>query len=354
MTTFTRATSALRVTAPAPPPSPIPTGAGSRSAANENLSRFLEKSLHVPDLALPLDSSPRHPDHHSPSSHYDFLAEIDLTDLQSKNPDSVDRILRSAAEYGAFRIGGCGFFGEELGSSLAKEAEPVFRILKRREFGMVSEGFSDREEIVWVHSDKVKNEMEWARKCIGDLRYRTFSEIMDDVLCKLGAIAEHISHIFTEDIGKQFEKKVNGTESVLSLHRYSRVKFQEPLMEQENYKCNAYTLSLHLPVQYCAFCVHSREGPVPFHANPDTIIVTIGKQLEEWSHRKYKSVTGEVISTISSESSQATFSIEFKYSSSDSNNNAFSKALRTITLSDQLFIALLFCLLYNFLTFFFD
>ncbi|KAM7252730.1 hypothetical protein ACFE04_008239 [Oxalis oulophora] len=41
--------------------------------------------------------------------HYLTLLSIQVL---SKTPDSAHRIFRLAAEYGAFRIGGCGFFGD--------------------------------------------------------------------------------------------------------------------------------------------------------------------------------------------------------------------------------------------------
>ena len=147
-----RTMSALRKAAPLP--SPIPTAAGSRSAANEIFTEFLDNSLQLPHLSLP-HHLPRHP-----------IPEIvDFGSLTGR--DSVDRILRSAKQCGAFRINGHGISGEELRSLLREaDAESVFRI---------SEGslnFGNREGIVWDRSNIER--LDSAGKFIGTERYRNF------------------------------------------------------------------------------------------------------------------------------------------------------------------------------------
>jgi len=96
---------------PAPLPSPIPTGRGMRSAASETFSQFLEKSLQLPELTLPGTHLPPAP------------AEIDLRSLPH---GSADLMLRSAREFGAFRIRCHGISGGEL-QTMADAAERVFQ-----------------------------------------------------------------------------------------------------------------------------------------------------------------------------------------------------------------------------------
>ncbi|KAK9290542.1 hypothetical protein L1049_008712 [Liquidambar formosana] len=89
-----------------PPPSPIPTGKGLRSAAvdDEILSEYLQKSLQIPDLTLPKSSF-------SASVHRLVPTEIDYRSIVSRERDSIDLLLRSAAEVGVFLIIGHWNFG---------------------------------------------------------------------------------------------------------------------------------------------------------------------------------------------------------------------------------------------------
>lgn len=168
---ITRSESNLNVSAPpsspspTAPPSPIPRAAGSRSAANQILAEFLEKSLHVPELALP-EASAIARDHQVPI--------INLRSIISSENDSVNRLLQSAREFGAFRIKCYGISGEEL-RSLVKEAERVFGILEDRDTGYrrdIGGRINNREEIVWVRSGKER--MDWAREYIGAELFRSF------------------------------------------------------------------------------------------------------------------------------------------------------------------------------------
>lgn len=84
-------------------------------------------------------------------------------------------LLRSAREFGAFRLSCHGISGEQL-RSLFKEADRVFRVLAERDMGFLR-NFGDRnnefkEQITWVRSKQER--MEWAREFIGTETYREF------------------------------------------------------------------------------------------------------------------------------------------------------------------------------------
>lgn len=92
-----------------PPPSPIATGKGLRSAAADDrvLSDFLDVSLRVPDLSLPLS--------HFPSKWpVKVPAEVNLGALVSGDECAVRRVLNAAAEIGAVCVVG----GEALGKDV--------------------------------------------------------------------------------------------------------------------------------------------------------------------------------------------------------------------------------------------
>lgn len=163
-----RSESSLNIAAPPPsptpsaPPSPIPRAAGSRSAANQILTEFLEKSLQIPELALPEPYNHRVPD------------EINLRSLVLGENYWLDRVMKSARDFGAFRIRCHGISAEEL-RALVRETERVFGILEERDTGYrrdMGRRSDNKEEIVWVRSGKER--MDWAREYIGAELFRSF------------------------------------------------------------------------------------------------------------------------------------------------------------------------------------
>ncbi|OMO62575.1 hypothetical protein CCACVL1_22744 [Corchorus capsularis] len=124
-----------------PPPSPIPTATGSRSAANESLSRYLEKRLQVPDLLMLPESQDRHlQEQSSPPGD-----EIEFHSLVLRDSSAVERMLRSAREVGAFRIWCGGIMSKEEMKALVKEAERVFGMMEERDTGFRKYMGGDKE-----------------------------------------------------------------------------------------------------------------------------------------------------------------------------------------------------------------
>lgn len=81
-----------------PQPSPVPRARGSRSAANGLLTDYLDNTLRCPELSLPA------------ISHMLVPAEIEYRSLSAR----MDVAVRSAKEFGAFRIRGHGVTTQEL------------------------------------------------------------------------------------------------------------------------------------------------------------------------------------------------------------------------------------------------
>ncbi|XVE80763.1 hypothetical protein DITRI_Ditri15bG0006400 [Diplodiscus trichospermus] len=261
----------------APPPSPIPTATGSRSAANEILTEFLDKSLKVPDLTLP-DSQDLH-------HHQDQPYKVDFQSLALRESESVERLLRSAREFGVVRIGwqGIGTGDHEELRTLVKETARVFGVLEERDTGFRRYWAQKREEIVWVGCKDER--MEWARQYIGAELYQSFSEKMEKVGSKLEEVAEELGKILVENASNEARKRLGKAESVLSIYKYNyqdKMRNQNPDVDEEaenDHSCD-YTLSLHLPTKHCEFSVKSGPRLSTFDAGPDTIIVTVGKQLQ--------------------------------------------------------------------------
>lgn len=106
---------------------------------------------------------------------------------------------------------------------------------------------------------------------------------MENVADKLEEIARKLGQIMVENSRKQSDKRIQRGESVLSVYRYNHENVTEqspPLPKERTEEMLHYTLSLHLPAKNCEFRVNSGKGPLSFHADPDTILVTFGRQLE--------------------------------------------------------------------------
>ncbi|KAG6697879.1 hypothetical protein I3842_09G223200 [Carya illinoinensis] len=314
-----------RTSTSVPPPSPIPTATGSRSAANETFIEYLESSLQPPHLAFP------------PSTRHPVPVEIDVRSLASRGRESVDRLLRSAREYGACRISGHGILGEEL-RSFVEAADVVFR---NSDFVART---GNREEIVWALSPESE----------GKFINRNFSQIMENVARKLDAVAKQLIQVLMENAdNKKFWKVMQEKETVVTLYRYHHnndlLKEENPPLpnDHRNDKSFGHAISFHLHIDHCKFHVQSKRGLLSFEEGPDTIAITVGKQLEEWSLGEFKCVSGESITEPDIQAaSQASYSLELKYISSSINKN-FNNRSKTISLLDQVLFAVIVTFLYK-------
>ncbi|KAI8557215.1 hypothetical protein RHMOL_Rhmol05G0319300 [Rhododendron molle] len=338
-----RTRSLLTSPSEAPPPSPIPTGKGLRSAANSIFSENLSRSLKIPKLSLP------------EYVHRSVPADIDRESLASREPDSVKRILRCAAEFGVFRISRHGICVEELRSALG-ESDAVFRIpdCKNKD---CRQNYGGREEFVWRRFEKAAEE--WTRKVIGAVRYRRLSQMIDSVAKQLEAIAGELAEVISQGANKQLiHKGIQPRESTLSLYRYDHDAFmgEPPPLSSDRHRESRYehAISLHLLVDQCEFHVQSERGPLSFNAGPDTIVVTIGTQLEEWSLGEFKSAHGhgELTFEPNLSSTRASFSIELNCSPSRF-SHGFGKINKTILIADQILFISIIALVCNIFMFIF-
>lgn len=131
---------------------------------------------------------------------------------------------------------------------------------------------------------------------------------MEKVAGKLDAIAKELIEIFMENGGKKYCDGIQEKETVLALHRYDHNTL---LMEKNSVLSNEKNeygdaLTLHLSSQYSQFHVQSKRGPLSFEQGPDTIVVTVGKQLEvtlfyilvvflNWFFRKLVSILAVIV-----------------------------------------------------------
>lgn len=109
--------------------------------------------------------------------------------------------------------------------------------------------------------------------------------MIDSVAKQLEAIAGELAEVISQGANKQLiHKGIQPRESTLSLYRYDHDAFmgQPPPLSSDRHRESRYehAISLHLLVDQCEFHVQSERGPLSFNAGPDTIVVTIGTQLE--------------------------------------------------------------------------
>ncbi|GAB2300769.1 hypothetical protein Dimus_034805 [Dionaea muscipula] len=338
------------ITAFAPPPSPIPTGKGSRSAAvdDQSLNDFFTGNIRVPYLRLP--------EYHVPETSYrpKLPARIDFRLLASGVGNSIERLIRSAREFGVVRIGGHGIPMEEIAAAKA-EVEIFFRKLDERKTRFrrsFVDRVGNREEFVWFRSDKAM--LLWAREVMGPDRYRDFSYKMEGVVSKLDIIAEELAEVFSRNAENRFGELMQERESIISLYRYNDMNPSLLVSSEDNRESYDHALSLHLAMERGEFYVQTEKGPLSFTTDPETIVVTIGDQLREWSSRDFKSVKGELIFDPYLHEMEASYSIELKCSPLNLNFGYGKKVnKKIISLADQVLIVLVFSFLCKILLFIF-
>ncbi|XP_004492548.1 uncharacterized protein [Cicer arietinum] len=314
-------------------PSPIPTGRGSRSAANDIFSQFLEKKLQLPALTLPEPHLPPAP------------AEIDLRSLPLA---SAGLLLRSAKEFGAFRIRSHGISCHELGI-MAEKAECVFK---------------DSKNVVVERDGRCGGMIPCVRSSNGGLEFtahnqtnRKFWVLMGNVASRLDSIVEQVTLALQQDTSQDFKEQIQETESVICLCRYphdNTPKRNKGVTDETKGILCEHALRFYLPLEHCIFYVQTERGPLSFDAGPEHIVVTVGKQLEEWSHSVFKCVPGEMIFMPSFRSSNASFSIELTCLASSNLNHLLNNFDKIISLNDQILIVLCLVFLYKFLYFIFS
>ncbi|MCL7036742.1 hypothetical protein MKW94_025314 [Papaver nudicaule] len=357
-----------------PPPSPISNARGLKSAAvnDEILADYLEKTLQVPDLTLPESyglPNNKNENNHSHRHHIPF--EINYSALKSRDEDSIRQLFQSVTELGVFRLTGHGVSAEELRATIS-EADLVFRsAIKKKKKPNLSINLGSRkvirEEFFWFGEG---NEMDATLAAqMGNERYTLLSQKLDDIYDQLDAVAENVGQILFENMNvePELEKRtdVQERESVLCYYKFSKThrlnnddgnELQRQLFDEEEKKngnlSKAHAFSLYLYVGDQKFHVHTERGSLSCKACSSTIVVTIKKQLEEWSHGRLKCVPGEPIVDRNIHVNPS-YAIEFMYSPSSSflSYNSNNRRMDYISIFDQILIVITAALLYSLISY---
>ncbi|GAB4833185.1 hypothetical protein Ancab_031429 [Ancistrocladus abbreviatus] len=332
----------------APPPSPVPTAKGARSAAagETSLNEFFSKNNQIPYLRLlePHVASTTHRRKNLPE-------QIDFRLLASRVGNSIDRLLKSVRDYGVVRISGHGISRLEL-ASVKAEVELFFRKLDERKTKFQRsfvESIGNKEEFVWFRSDKAM--MLWAPEVMGSDRYSDFSYKMKSIVRKLDNIAEEIAEVFSQNAEKRFNKVIQETEPIISLYRYNDMHPSLLVSSEDRQESYDHALNLHLAMEQGEFYVQTAKGPLSFSTDPETIVVTIGDQLGEWSSNCFKSVAGELIFDPNLHEMEPSFSLELKCSPLNLNLGSMKTVNKKISMADQILIVFFLSFLYKTLLF---
>ncbi|CAI0423866.1 unnamed protein product [Linum tenue] len=343
----------------APPPSPIPTAKGCRSAANSIFTNYLHHSLQVPDLSEVPDSmttsSVAMTPELSPKPYPYEPQEISLPSIESRDDDAVNRLLQAAREFGTFTITDHGISAEEL-RSLIQNAERVFQVLEDTDMGHPPRNFAKfreyKEQIEWVRSGEER--MEWARGWVSRDGSRHFGEVMEKIATKLDAMAKLICEVFSENWTKrQFGRRFEEKDSVVRLYRYnnrSNESHAELANQQQQHTDDSvgHALCLHLPVSISHFLLQSSQGLLSFDAGPRSLIVSVGRRLQEWSLGDFKCISEEVVCSPQQEGGKPSYSVELKCLSLNFDvSRSKKKRLATISVRNQIMIGLALALLYK-------
>uniref|UniRef100_A0A3Q7IW12 Non-haem dioxygenase N-terminal domain-containing protein n=1 Tax=Solanum lycopersicum TaxID=4081 RepID=A0A3Q7IW12_SOLLC len=250
--------------------------------------------------------------------------EINYQSILQRENDAMIRLLSSAAEFGVVRIIGHGISSEDI-RTLLIENELLFRL---------SEKYANYDKFLWDWSDDAM--VQKAKFALGDANFLIFREKLEEVLKKLKGIAKEVDEIIRLSDNEQCWKKIDSEEAKMYIYRCTRNQssnVDQTWLPPHNATLEdslKYALHLFLPLEPIEFSMHSKRGRLPFNTTPDTIIVTIGDQLEEWSDGKFRSADGEVALKPNLHIDQTLLSLELKWSFTNLNKNE-----KIITLSDQ-------------------
>ncbi|KAK9102324.1 hypothetical protein Sjap_019578 [Stephania japonica] len=360
----------------APPPSPIASHSARRSSVlnDEELSEFLQTSLRVPDLILPGRIFPRETLAATPP-------EIDLRSLISSKTDSISRIRESITSIGCFQLvnhgipcdlirsvaaAGAGIFelpakSKVMMSRLATESRYGFEEFYGEEETQAS------EEFIWCGEDEgLKSVMEriWSE---GYSNFRTcanFSQKMNGLAKEVEEIAEKVLALLSDNAPKLnkatslAETKAYRHELVCCLYRHCQ---NIPVSQRANYLKSdiirmlirgsdySHALCFHICDGLSEFHLYTKKGWITFCPKKDAIVVTAGDKLQVWSGGQYKNVIGRPIFKVED---QDPLSMSFLYSPSLIKHSCKGKTEKTISLRQQVMLALLLTLIYHSLVFF--
>ncbi|CAN6581622.1 unnamed protein product [Malus baccata var. baccata] len=223
-----------------------------------------------------------------------------------------------------------GISAEELGS-VVREAQSVSgngRVIGKR----FVERIGNREEI------------KWRPQVSEDKRYQDFCNSMEKVARKVQAIAEQLSQEMRSEMGNVELLRYNHRDHSMGQNpSYLQNEIINGSQIHMRESDDEHALCLHLPLEHSQFNVGSEGGrELLFDAGPETLVITVGRQLEG-----FNCVSGEMIFVPDISRSQASFSIQLNVPLVSN----FRKNCKTVSIADQIVIAVILYVLYKIVVF---
>ncbi|CAL0308743.1 unnamed protein product [Lupinus luteus] len=346
----------------APPPSPVASGRTPSLTNDDVLSEFLETSLRVPHLVLPDKIFPKQKNLETPP-------KVDFVSLCFHEDEAVyDVVSDSMARIGCFQLVNHGI-PRELMASTAEAALGIFDVAaEKRAAVMRTEekawGFEEEEmggelseEFVWCKDEELKLKMEG----IMPIEYPKFSQKMETLFSRIEKVAEKIDLVmlkkFASDAdiinrGHQFNgtlccifkyhEEDNVTEKWVDSLRYDVIRM---LIKGSDY---SHSLCLHVCDGSSEFHLYSKKSWLSFQPQESALIITCGDQTQIMSGGHYKHVIGRPF--FKGENKDNT-SMAFLYSSQYNNKICETNREGTISLGQQVILAIILTLLYHVLVY---
>ncbi|KAI3935813.1 hypothetical protein MKX01_032997 [Papaver californicum] len=360
----------------APPPSPIGNEAKRKSTfINENeLNQFLEHSLQVPDLILPVNRIfPREILSTQKPPEIDFSSLTSSTQFDSK-------VLESISVIGCFQLlnhgissdliesvlnGSVGVFGipKEYKSILSRNSGKPYGF---EEFYGGGDEMETSEEFVWCKDSRLNILMEvfWSDG------YLNFSQKLENLSTEIQKIATKILRVLSEsntlirrELAKENTNMINKDGLVCCMYKHCKninldtgnVRLCENSLRSDVVRMlvkgsdYSHALSVHVfDASSSDFNLYSKKGWVSFCPSKNALVVTVGDQIQAWSVGQFKHVIGRPLFKGEAENR---VSMAFHYSPPTSNTaEKFQSAeKKCITLRQQLSLAVFFILFYHFI-----
>lgn len=203
----------------------------------------------------------------------------------------------------------------------------------------------------WPVSSEVDRSLEAA---LPGSTYRAFREKMDVVASKMEDLARCVVRVLSDNVKNPKDSAPpREAPSVLCLTLYNCNKLKTRWGEfGATDRPDSYALSVQLSGRDQEICLRNQGGSTFFNLPAGSVLVTVGKQIQEWSSGEFKSAVGEILFELTDEPNPF-MSLELLYSPGDLRLGEFGwhascidRPPKTVPLRDQIFIALVLLVLY--------
>ncbi|KAK3162319.1 hypothetical protein QOZ80_1BG0088160 [Eleusine coracana subsp. coracana] len=345
-----RTRSRIRPRGPPPAPTPIRTARGARSAAADDrvLAEFLETSLRVPDLTLPPQNRKRFQFPPPPPELTSVAAHALLSGESSS--DAAALIAAAAESGGAFSVVGAVGAGEVREAIQASEAlfaapeeeRELGRWFSRRDHPVAG------EEFCWFRPMSSDDDRALEAAQPGST-YRVFREKMDAVASKMEDVAKRVVRVLSDNVNNANGSTPSGDAiSILrlTLHSSEMSKaFWNDSGSSSTEPPNSHALSIRLSGNDHQICLRNQSGSAVFSLPAGSMLVTVGKQIQEWSNGEFKTAAGEVLYEKTGEQDRL-ITLELLYSPRDlhlSEAGRYARCIdrpKIVAFRDQILVAL--------------